>query len=243
MENGEKKYEDVIKALEGLQEVKAPANFEADLKRRINQEKFSKEEKKSFWQNIFVPARLIPSLGLVSAAVVIFFVVETSSEEIDNPFLIEPRVREDIIPAVDYREPEKKREEISESKSLKGKKLNLEERKNESELKSSDDKMIMGKEKSGEVEGIVSERDFVKDQDLAESVEMVSDSNYITANLKASTVVVDSSGTSSGELTGQVPAKDELNFRQIQPSMEEQRVINQLKMQVQSLEKTDKTQK
>jgi hypothetical protein len=80
MENDEKKYEDVINALKGLQEVKAPANFEADLLRRINSEKFSKEEKKSFWQNIFVPAKLIPSLGLVAAAVVIFFVVDTNSE-------------------------------------------------------------------------------------------------------------------------------------------------------------------
>ena len=52
MENDEKKYEDVIKALKGLQEVKAPANFEADLQRRINSENISKEEKKSFWQNM-----------------------------------------------------------------------------------------------------------------------------------------------------------------------------------------------
>jgi len=36
MENDEKKYEDVIKALKGLKEINAPENFEADLKRRVN---------------------------------------------------------------------------------------------------------------------------------------------------------------------------------------------------------------
>ncbi len=119
MENDEKKYEDVIKALKGLQEVKAPANFEADLQRRINSEKFSKEEKKSFWQNIFVPAKLIPSLGLVAAAVVIFFVVDTNSEEMDNPFLIEPRVREDVFAVTEYEELQQKQEEVSKAKIFK----------------------------------------------------------------------------------------------------------------------------
>ncbi len=46
MENDGKKYEDVIKALKGLKEVKAPANFESDLKRRINQRNFLKKKRK-----------------------------------------------------------------------------------------------------------------------------------------------------------------------------------------------------
>ena len=119
MENDDKKYEDVIKALKGLQEVKAPANFEADLQRRINSEKFSKEEKKSFWENIFVPSRLIPSLGLVAVSVVIFFAIDTNPEEVDNPFLIEPKVREDVFAVADYIELEKKQEEVSTEKSIK----------------------------------------------------------------------------------------------------------------------------
>ena len=149
MENDEKKYEDVIKALKGLQEVKAPANFEADLQRRINSEKFSKEEKKSFWENIFVPSRLIPSLGLVAVSVVIFFVVDTNPEEVDNPFLIEPRVREDVFAVADYIELEKKQEELSKEKSLKKEEPAVEQRKDDSQLKSSEDKMISAREKSG----------------------------------------------------------------------------------------------
>ena len=44
MENDEKKYEDIIKLLTGLKKVNAPENFETDLLRRINSEKFSKKE-------------------------------------------------------------------------------------------------------------------------------------------------------------------------------------------------------
>ena len=120
MENEEKKYEDVIKALKGLKKVNAPENFEADLKRKINSEKFPGKERTSFWQNIFVPGKLIPSLGLVAAAVIIFFVVDTNSEEMDNPFLIEPRVREDVIAVTDseFEGLETKKDEALKEKSI-----------------------------------------------------------------------------------------------------------------------------
>ena len=133
MENDEKKYENVIKALKGLQEVKASANFEADLKRRINSEKFSKEEKKSFWQNIFVPVKLIPSLGLVAVAFVIFFMIESRTEEMDNPFLIEPRVREDVFAITDFDDVEKKQEDLSKQKSIMKDEPALEKRNDENQ--------------------------------------------------------------------------------------------------------------
>src|SRR3990170_5618867 len=159
MENDEKKYEEVIKALKGLQEVKAPANFEADLQRKINSEKFSKQERKGFWENIFMPARLIPSLGLVAVAVVIFFVVDTNSEEMDNPFLIEPRVREDLIAVTDYEGLERKQEDLSKSESLRKNESTIQRKTKESDLKTSDDEKIKGKEKSANVEGLTDEKD------------------------------------------------------------------------------------
>ena len=241
MENDEKKYEDVIKALKGLQEVKAPANFEADLQRKINQEKFSKKEKKSFWKNIFVPARLIPSLGLIAVAVVTFFVVDTNSEEMDNPFLIEPRVREDIFAVTDYEELEKKQDELSKQKSLKKEESSVEQRKPESQLKASEDKIISGREKSGELEGLMDEKDAAGDQSI------------LTDNLAAmeSTVTIitesphpaDSVSANVEMVTGQAITKEELNFRQIQLTEEQQRAVNVLKNQVQSADKVNKTQK
>ncbi|MGB5530057.1 MAG: hypothetical protein WBQ32_08805 [Ignavibacteriaceae bacterium] len=242
MENDEKKYKDVIKALKGLQEVKAPANFEADLQRRINSEKFSKEEKKSFWQNIFVPAKLIPSFGLVAAAVVIFFVVETNSEEMDNPFLIEPRIREDVIEVTDYLDLQKKQEEIPKQKSSKKDEPVLEKRRDESELKSSEDKMITGREKSGEVEGLLDAKDVPEDQDINTGAYFAAESTVIVDSLAApqpTTATV----TSSELVTGQAITKEELNFRQVQLSKEEQKVVNELKTQVQSLDNVNKTQK
>ncbi len=247
MENDEKKYEDVIKALKGLQEVKAPANFEADLQRRINAEKFSKEEKKNFWQNIFVPAKLIPSFGLVAAAVVIFFVVDTNSEEMDNPFLIEPRVREDIFAVTEFEEVEQKQGEVSKQKSLKKDepvKKNepvLEKRRDESGLKSSKDKMITGREKSGESEGLFDEKDVARDQDL--NTGTYSAAELTVTDSLATPQPTRATATSSELVTGQAITKEELNFRQVQLNEEEQRTVNELKNQVQSLDNAKKGQK
>jgi hypothetical protein len=248
MENDEKKYEDVIKALNGLQEVKAPANFEADLQRRINSEKFSKEEKKSFWQNILLPARLIPSLGLVAAAVVIFFVVDTNSEEMDNPFLIEPRVREDIFVVTDYEEFKDQKEEVSKQKSfkkdepVKKNESDLGKRRDESELKSSGDKMVTGREKSGEAEGLLNTRDAPEDQDINAGFYAAAESTIVDSLVAPQPITA--TVTSSELVTGQAITKEELNFRQVQLTEEEQNTVNELKIQqVQSVKKTNKSQK
>lgn len=248
MENDEKKYEDVIKALNGLQEVKAPANFEADLQRRINSEKFSKQEKKSFWQNIFVPAKLIPSLGLVAASIVIFFVVETNSEEMDNPFLIEPRLREDVFAVTEFEEVEQKQEEVAKQKSLKkdepvkNNEPVMGKRRDESELRSSEDKMITGGEKSGEAEGLLDEKDIVRDQDL--STEAFNAAELTIIDSLATPQPTTTAVMSSESVTGQSITKEELNFRQVQLTEEEQKTVNKLKtQQEQSVEKTNKSQK
>jgi hypothetical protein len=241
MENDDKKYEDVIKALKGLQEVKAPANFEADLQRRINSEKFSKEEKKSFWENIFVPSRLIPSLGLVAVSVIIFFAIDTNPEEVDNPFLIEPKVREDVFAVADYIELEKKQEEVSTEKSLKKEEPAVEQRKVDTQLKSSEDKMISAREKSGELEGIVDEKDVARDQSIIAGANMAVDSIAETINESPQPTVPAEVGTEI--VTGQTITKEELNFRQIQLTEEEQKTVNALKSQVQFLEKSNKGQK
>lgn len=241
MENDEKKYEDVIKALKGLKEVKAPANFESDLKRRINSEKFPKEEKKSFWENIFVPSRLIPSLGLVAVAAIVFFVMDTNSEEMDNPFLIEPRVREDVFAVADYEGLEQKHEELSKQKSVKKDVPVIEKRRDEGELKSSGDKMISGREKAGEIEGLTDEKDVAKDQSiLADNLTAAESSLAVVTESPKPTVPAE---VNAGMVTGQAITKEELNFRQVQLSTEEQKVVNELKNQVQSLEKANKTQK
>jgi hypothetical protein len=242
MKNDGKKYEDVIKALKGLQEVKAPENFEADLQRKINSEKFSKKEKKSFWQNIFLPSRLIPSLGVIVAAIVIFFVVDSNSEQMDNPFLIEPKIREDVLKVSNYEEFEAKKEKVSKENLSKQDEPVLEKRRVENELKSSDDKMITGREKSGKAEGLLDEINVSKDQDLnAGSFSAVVES---TETLKTETQQPTANAKPSSDMAiEQIITKEELNFRQVQLTEEEQKTVNELKSQVQSLEKNNKSQK
>ena len=243
MENDEKKYEDVIKSLKGLKEVKAPENFEADLQRRINSEKAAKKEKKSFWQNIFRPSRLVPSLGLVTAVIVIFFVVDSNSEDMDNPFLIEPRVREDVVAVTDYDEFEAKQEELSKQKSLKKDEPVLEKRRDENEVKTSDDKMVTGREKSNETEGLSDQSKVEKEQSIttgAFSASVETTEINITHSPEPN---VSEGGAASEIVTGQSITKEELNFRQIQLSEEEQKVVDQLRTQNQSLEEPKKSQK
>lgn len=246
MENDEKKFEDVIKVLKGLQEVKAPANFEADLQRRINSEKFSKEEKNSFWQNIFIPAKLIPSLGLVAVAVVVFFVVDTGSEEMDNPFLIEPRVREDVFAVTDYEELEKKQEELSKQKYIKKEESVTEQKTNESQLKSSElksaeDESVAGREESKLDEVLTDEKDVSRDKGFTSGTYSAVESTL--TNVTESPQPTVPAEANAEVVTGQSITKDELNFRQIQLTEEQQRTVNELKNQVQSLQKGNKTQK
>lgn len=241
MENYEKKYQDVINKLKGLKEVKAPANFEADLKRKINSEKFE-GERKGFWGNILVPARLIPSLGLIAAAVVIFFVVEANSEKMDNPFLIEPRVREDLIPVTDYQQmKEEHQKELAKSKSLKKEKNAPAPVIKQNEIKTSRDEKVLGGKKDEVVDKLMNEQDLVKDKGKIEGGISVPESTFAAITDSIHPTVP--SEASSGLVTGQSITKDELNFRQVQLSPKEQKVVNELKTQVRSLEKVNKTQK
>jgi hypothetical protein len=242
MENDEKKYQNVINKLKGLKEVKAPANFETDLKRKINSEKFVQQEKKGFWKNILVPARLIPSLGLVAAAIVFFYVVDTNSGEMDNPFMIEPRVREDIVEVTDYAAVKQEyQKELTKQKSLKKNEPAIKHRTNENELKAHEEKKILGGEKSGEIEDRLDEKDFARDQGITEGKVTTSESTFTdVAKNPQPTAPAD---TDADMVTGQIITKEELNFRQVQLSPKEQKVVDDLKIQVQSLEKADKHQK
>jgi hypothetical protein len=92
--NDDMKYQDVVNTLSQLQQVKAPAGFEADLMRRINSESFSEE--RTFWQNIFAPSRLVPAGALAVTALILIFVLNTTGVTPDNPLLTAPRERSDV---------------------------------------------------------------------------------------------------------------------------------------------------
>lgn len=93
----DQEFEGVIKILKDLQHVRAPGNFEANLMRKINAEKFSEIKVESWFARIFVPRRFIPSAALAVIAVLILFVIKPGSNTIENPFNAKPRLRNDII--------------------------------------------------------------------------------------------------------------------------------------------------
>lgn len=93
----EKMYENVTKLLGSMKKVSVPPNFDADLMRRINSEKYALPE--PWWKKVFIPSRLIPAAGLALATIAVLFVLDTASVESENPLLSNPRVREDVVAA------------------------------------------------------------------------------------------------------------------------------------------------
>src|SRR5690606_37607042 len=90
-------YSDVIDILKQLPKVNTPSYFEADLMRKINSDVYEKEVHESFWSRFLSPARLLPSAAVAIAAVIMLFVVDTTSVEQDDPLSAAPRLREDMI--------------------------------------------------------------------------------------------------------------------------------------------------
>jgi hypothetical protein len=91
------KYRELIKTLNSLQQVKAPAGFETELMRRINTGNYV--EKKNVWDSMLSPARLIPTSAVALAMIVFLLVFNLQIEDSENPLSIDPRVREDVVMA------------------------------------------------------------------------------------------------------------------------------------------------
>ena len=222
MIDDEKKYDDLIKTLKGLQQVKAPPNFEADLKRRLNAEKYAKEEKRTI-KRFFAPSRLVPSFGLAAAVIVIFLMVNTNSEEADNPFLMEPKIREDIILISDKDElniPKSnlnKESEVIEGDVVADKKDKGMRRENFLEEKSSDENLVAGR------------------NELA-----LTETTMISETESAPTEDIPADEFTRPVATGLAIEKSGLNFRQVNPTQKEQEEILELKKKVQILNKSEK---
>lgn len=85
------KFEGVTGLLKNLSKINAPANFESELIRRINQSERKKERKS--WFNKILSPQLIPLAALVVAAVIIIFLLKGNINDTEDPFQIIPRLR------------------------------------------------------------------------------------------------------------------------------------------------------
>ncbi|MEJ5262259.1 MAG: hypothetical protein WHT45_06235 [Ignavibacterium sp.] len=90
----EKINKKLLDDLKNLPKVSAPDNFDEILWEKIYS---GAEKKESFWQKIFTTNKLIPAAATFAAVIIIFFLVRSNNNDYEDPFMIEPPVREDII--------------------------------------------------------------------------------------------------------------------------------------------------
>ena len=210
MMDDEKKYDDLIKTLKGLQQVKAPPNFEADLKRKLNEEKLEHKPKRGV-RDFFIPSKLIPSFGIVGAVLVVVLILNLNSEQAENPLMIEPKVREDIfrveeIDLLNVPDPEKStRMDVNEGKDIVD-------------------------EKNPELG-----REGMYEDNLSKSGTIIAESEPLLpeTTLTDKSEITTSDEYSSPRATGLAIRKSGLNFRQINPTKVEQEEIQKLKRNVQ----------
>lgn len=214
MNEDEKKYEDVINTLKGLQQVNAHPNFEADLKRRLNEEKYGKEER-TWFQKLFMPSRLVPSFGLAIAAVIVFVVVNLNSDEADNPFLMEPKIREDMILISESDEVLLPEENLTTEPDI----IVEERAEDEGDRVTGMNRML---------------EDRTADEDLIAGREFTPPETTMTNETES----FESEEFSSPPATGFAIRKSALNFRQVNITVEQQQEIIELKEKI-SLEKKE----
>ncbi|NOX18288.1 MAG: hypothetical protein GXO87_08400 [Chlorobi bacterium] len=92
----EEEYSELRSLLKNLPEIEAPENFEYVLLTKIKNGNFElKTEKKSVSSRWFIWA-IGPATAVALSVVLFFFVFDVSSLDQENPFLINPQVRENV---------------------------------------------------------------------------------------------------------------------------------------------------
>jgi hypothetical protein len=88
-------YQKITKLLKDLPKINASANFETELTRKINLGE-QKKIRESWFNRIFSP-QFVPTAALAATAVIIFLLLSSDSIEAEDPFRIDPPLREETI--------------------------------------------------------------------------------------------------------------------------------------------------
>jgi hypothetical protein len=245
-DNDENKHKNISKTLGELQKVSAPPNFEANLMRKIRSGEIEKREKGL--HKLFLPNRIVPSLGLIAIAIIIFFVVDVNSEKLENPLLMDPKVREDVVAVSDDSGMNEIQEEIDKQNTVDEKKvveeptvMKKDQRRDKSLQKKTagritemqDADKITGGEKSGQsMEGLSKTENRPMEIATVDSLTMLKSKE---SEIPPTKPVSNLTSLSTGKIDS---VKQEFNFRQVQLNATEQNVVNQLKEKVQSEQKS-----
>lgn len=92
----DQKYNDLIKDLRGLKKISTPPNFESDLLREINSEKFE-TKKESFWKKLFLPKFLIPSTAGAAAVTILLVFMTVGKKDQIKEQLVSPYLKTLVI--------------------------------------------------------------------------------------------------------------------------------------------------
>lgn len=223
--NDENKFKELIDDLKNLPKVEAPVNFESQLWNKI--EAGEEKPKEKFWQKLFLPSRLAPATVAIATALVVFFMVNTNSEEMEDPFTIEPQLRQDVIEVNDSElEIMDRLKETQKTESVEQKKL-------------SDELSVKSK---NEIQPEISEKDKVAGRDEtpreSEKSGLISDERALSESLMSEggmelTAPSPIQTETQPEIYAAPITKEELNFRQINLSVEEKQQVEQLKQKMQ----------
>jgi hypothetical protein len=220
MKNNNKLIDD----LKNLPKVAAPPNFEANLWRKINSS--NENTKIGLWEKLLSPGKLFPGAVAVATAVLIFFVFDLSSESVEDPLNLEPRLREDLIVLDQFDEKDlvitEKPEETSGRKNEAKKNDIVTEPPQVQSMESDEsrEKSTLGKEKSQ-----------ISEMEIADS--QIPDS----FKTEQGTVLGSAINPAPVTATSNEISKDNLNFMKINLSAKERQQVEQLKQRIQATEK------
>lgn len=89
----ENKYKNVIDDLKNLKKIEAPVGFESKLWNKINSSEST--EANSVWAKLTL--KLAPAVALAASIVILFTIIDNNATEYQDPFMVEPEERTDLI--------------------------------------------------------------------------------------------------------------------------------------------------
>lgn len=220
-ENDERKFNNVIDDLKNLKKIEAPVGFEQKLWNKLNSSEVT--ETKSVWNKLSI--KLIPAAAVTATIIILFTVIDNSANEYQDPFMIEPQERTDLVSfsADDIQLPEPKPPVEIENPQVK-----VQER---STVKFRKKEAL--KDEVASTENQLTGRSEIREGEDSAALE--------------SPIISSSAGIEAvGNERLMAPAastqmQQNLNFRQVQLSTEEQKEV--LKLKTKTLESTQRNKK
>lgn len=207
-EDDEKKYKSLVNDLKNLKKIEAPVGFENKLWNKINFKESA--ERQSLWHKLTI--RLVPAAAVLAVAVILFVVIENNAYEYQDPFLIEPAQRTDLIEFSAQEENLIERDEIKDEKSVKPEKPREEK-----------PSVVFRKKEAPAPEAL-----SMENQIAGRSETIVEDDSIAPETTSVATALADEV-TGHDENLPSAEMKQGLNFRQIQLSEQEKQEVNELK--------------